>query len=1125
MQKLNGSILYSASDLVAFLGCEHSITLALRNLETPLPQAEDDASARLVMDKGMAHERAVLEGFRAQGRVIEIPEHGDPVALAAQTLAAMREGAPMIYQGTLRSQRLYGRTDFLRRVERPSSLGEYGYEVLDTKLALNPKAKFAVQLAFYSDLLEEAQGAAPDAMHVILGDGREANLRVAEYDHYVGQARDRFLEFVDTKPATRPERVAGCSTCCWRDVCNAQWDDEDHLNRVTGIRRDQIRKLHAAGIATLAGLATSSDATVPKMLPDTVRKLAAQASLQLARRASGKPDYQVLSVEAGRGFHRMPAPNPGDLFFDMEGDPFEEGGLEYLFGVQYDDGDGRKFNALWAHDRKAERRAFEQFIDFVVDRVRRYPDLHIYHYSHYEPNALKDLMTLHGTREAQLDDLLRAEKFVDLYKVVREAIRTSEPGLSIKDLEVFYMPPREGVIQDAGGSIVHYEAWKQTRDRGELELIEAYNADDCRSTHLLREWLLALRPSNLPWFEASRDEDENKARAKSERVQEIEARLAGYRAQLLAGVPEDVGARSPEEQATALLMALLDFHRRAAKPEYWALFARRDLTDEELVEDVECLGMLERTGTPPQRIASSHLHEYSFPEQETKLRAGKDVVRCDTAQRLGTIHSLDEAALRVTLKIGNKREAPARLSVGPGGPIDTRALRDAVWRVADAVIAGDASRFRAARAFLHRDPPRLRGREPGMPVLAGNDGLDVEALRAIEALDESYLFIQGPPGAGKTTIGSRLIVDLLRAGRRVGVTSNSHKVIHNLLNAVEQRAQEAQFAFDGVKKSSSVDADSTYESDHIHSVATNEDAIASQAQLLAGTAWLFADPALEGQVDYLFVDEAGQVSLANLMAVATSARNLVLLGDHMQLGQPIQGKHPEHSGSSALEYLLDGRATVPADRGIFLSTSYRMHERVCRFISEAVYDGRLQPDPANQRRRLALDHRAHPALRQTGIRFQPVTHAGRKQRCIEEAESVKDIVASLTAQRWIDKDGSERPITLDDILVVAPYNAQVNLLRELLPCDARIGTIDKFQGQEAAVVLVSMTSSSGADLPRNIEFLYDKNRLNVAVSRAKCLAVVLASPALLHVDCGTPEQMALVNTLCWLRDYADGLDM
>ena len=280
------------------------------------------------------------------------------------------------------------------------------------------------------------------------------------------------------------------------------------------------------------------------------------------------------------------------------------------------------------------------------------------------------------------------------------------------------------------------------------------------------------------------------------------------------------------------------------------------------------------------------------------------------------------------------------------------------------------------------------------------------------------------------------------------------------------------------------------------------------------------DPALEHSLDYLFVDEAGQVSLANLVASGTAAKNLVLLGDQMQLGQPIQGVHPGRSGESTLDYLLDGLATIPPDRGIFLPTTWRMHADVCRFISEAVYDGRLSPEPANQRQTLLLDSRAHPALRPTGIVFFPLEHDGNSQRSAEEADAIRALYASLLEQRYRDKEGEERAMGMDNILVVAPYNSQVNLLRSVLPFGARVGTIDKFQGQEAEAVLISMATSSGDYLPRNIEFLYDKNRLNVAISRAKCLAVVVASPALLHIKCKTPQQIELVNTLCWVRSHA-----
>ena len=290
--------------------------------------------------------------------------------------------------------------------------------------------------------------------------------------------------------------------------------------------------------------------------------------------------------------------------------------------------------------------------------------------------------------------------------------------------------------------------------------------------------------------------------------------------------------------------------------------------------------------------------------------------------------------------------------------------------------------------------------------------------------------------------------------------------------------------------------------------------------LIAGTAWLFADPEFDQALDFLFVDEAGQVCLANLIAMGTSARNIVLMGDQMQLGQPIQGVHPGQSGLSSLEYLLEGAATIAPDRGIFLGTTWRMHPDVCQFISDAVYDSRLHAESQNGRRVLVLNERADPNLRSSGIRFLAAEHEGCSQESQQEAEMVRSLFDNLLAQRYRDTDGAEHAIGLENILVVAPYNVQVNLLKRVLPAGARVGTVDKFQGQEAEVVIVSMTTSSGDDLPRNIEFLFSKNRLNVAISRARSLAIVIASPDLLSIRCRSPEDMALVNTLCWVRDEA-----
>jgi len=339
---------------------------------------------------------------------------------------------------------------------------------------------------------------------------------------------------------------------------------------------------------------------------------------------------------------------------------------------------------------------------------------------------------------------------------------------------------------------------------------------------------------------------------------------------------------------------------------------------------------------------------------------------------------------------------------------------------------------------------------------------------------------------------------------------------------VERVASQNGIVFHGVKKSTK--EESEFNGRYIHDVFSNEDALSIEWQLVAGTAWLFSDPWADKSFDYLFVDEAGQVALANLIAMGTSAKNIVLLGDQMQLGQPIQGIHPGRSGESSLDYLLNGMATIPPEQGIFLNTTWRMHPDVCKFISDAVYDGRLKPEPSNIKRRLVLSKNAHPALKPAGVVYIPAQHDACSQRSEEEAFIVEEIYKSLLRQHYIDKDGVKNPLTEDNILVVAPYNMQVNLLKKTLHKKARVGTVDKFQGQEAEVVIVSMATSSGDYMPRHIEFLYSKNRLNVALSRAKCLAMLVANPALMSIKCSTIDQMALVNTLCWVRDYSERSD-
>jgi uncharacterized protein len=551
------------------------------------------------------------------------------------------------------------------------------------------------------------------------------------------------------------------------------------------------------------------------------------------------------------------------------------------------------------------------------------------------------------------------------------------------------------------------------------------------------------------------------------------------------------------------------------------MFDRQGRNDEELINDADCLGGLRTDPTsPPAREqkarSKSTIYTYRFPAQDFKIRVRDECLRSDTLEAAGQVITIDEPALRIQLKLGPSRSPLSDgLSLIPAGPIGDEVLRAAIYRFADSVLTGNTP-YLAVEAILKRDLPTLRGRPRGAPLVDGGRDVVTASIDAIEAMVDSYLLVQGPPGAGKTYTSSHAIVELLAKGFKVGVSSNSHKAINKLLSDVETLAAERAFSFSGVKKSTT--EDQALNGKVIQDVFENKD-VDVTADLLAGTAWLFARPDLDRVLDYLFVDEAGQVALANVVAMGLSARNIVLIGDQMQLGQPIQGVHPGDSGNSVLEFLLGTAATVPPERGIFLSTTRRMHQEVCEFISEAVYDGRLKPDASNQNQTLILTD-AHSAIKPVGLSFVELRHSGCSQKSEPEAKEVRRIFESLLAQRWINRDSLELPISVSDILVVSPYNMQVNLLRAVLPQGARVGTVDKFQGQEAAAVVISMTTSSAEELPRDIEFLFSRNRLNVAISRARCLAVIVASGRLLEVPCRTVEQMRLVNTLCWARAYA-----
>lgn len=1107
--------LFSASDLVNFMGCAHATFLDLRNLDAPIAFPPEDAQTKMLQEKGFEHERAYLERLRAEGRsVIEI-DGADIVEKAERTRAALAAGPDVIFQGAFLAGPWQGYSDFLLRIDTPSALGDYSYEVADTKLSRSAKPKHLIQMCIYADLLAREQGTTANQMHVVLGDGNVATIRVDAVKHYFAFARDRFLERIGTSVDQSAASPCGhCLYCRWATQCQTDWDATNHLSLVAGLSRGQAEALRSAGVADLVALAAlKPDQVIVGIQPETLERLRHQARLQASQRATGVRSYELLLAKPGRGLARLPWPDPGDMFFDMEGDPLFDGGLEYLFGfVTAEDGQ-EAFHEFWAHDRAEEKAAFQAAIDFIQNRLAQYPDAHIYHYAAYEESALKRLAMLHGTREAEIDDLLRNHKLVDLYRVVREAVRTSEPGYSIKNIEKFYLASmRGGEVATAGDSIVMYERWRRLGEPRLLQDIADYNRLDCSSTLQCRDWLAGMRRDELAWYSY---EPEEAARGSAEERSEAEARMAEMAHALLAG--EEGSA--PWRQ---LLVDLLEFHRRESKPSWWAVFSRRDLAHVELVEDAECLaGLTANPDVPPRPEKKSWIHSFRFPAQDFKLKPGDKPKRAGTLEPAGDVVAIDEDALTIELKLGPSRSAiEDGTALIPAGPVGDRELRAAVYRFAEAVRDGYADRYAAVVSVLRRDLPVVSGRPSGTPVVPEDGDRLAATIETLLALDSSYLLIQGPPGAGKTYTSSQAIVALLAQGKRIGIASNGHKAINQLLREVEVLAAAHDLDCCGIKKNSR-EEQMLGTGGWIEETFDNS-AVTPAHQLVAGTAWLFARPEHDQAFDYLFVDEAGQVGLANIVAMGVAAHNIVLVGDQMQLAQPIQGTHPRDSGTSAFQHLLQDHATVPRDRGVFLPETRRMHPDLCAFISAAVYDRRLRSAVDTERQRILADPGPDPeAIAPAGLRFVFVDSLACTQRSQPEAERLDRTYRALLGAAWRDKNGDEHLITFEDILVVSPYNMQVDLLKKVLPVGARVGTVDKFQGQEAAVVLISMATSSGDDLPRNIEFLYSRNRLNVAISRARCLAVIYANPHLLEVPCHTIAQMELVNGLCWARNFAD----
>jgi len=1133
MKKRGNQIVYSPSDLVTFLASPFASWMDRYYLENPDAVTPDPRSEDLILiaETGNEHEADILAQMKtAVPGLVEISMQ-DPLAFE-KTQAAIAARAPIIYQAKLASGVFEGYSDFLQL----DQTGEY--VVWDTKVARSPKPYYAIQLCCYSEMLAGTFNAGlPERFGIILGTGEEVLFRVDDFINYYRRVRDSFLELQNGFTgdfADRPEPLARVNHGRWMSHADAYLDERDHLVRVAGISVGQIRKLNAAGIDRLEQLAIANGVAVKKMAEPTLKKLTAQAKLQHETRQDrlanpdALPRFEVLNATGPNGeplgLAALPAAHSADVFFDMEGYPLMLGGLEYLFGAStINSKTGEiEFQDWWAHDRDQEKSALEGFVDWVFARWQANPGMHIYHYAAYEVSAVRRLSTRHDTRQDEVDQLLRNKVFVDLYQIVRQGLLIGEDSYSIKSVERLYRPKRKTEVATATDSIVQYARWMASLEPQDwnkssiLKGIRDYNEDDCKSTAELVQWLRTVGAQHNIKSIAGVDVEDR--RTPSPDAQ--------------ASIDTAATLRDKEDEVSTVLADLLGYHRREAKPIHWRMFDRAEKkTDQELREDPACVEGVKRNGTAVVE-KKSLLQGYTFdPSQECKLKAGERstvMFKHNIKPKLGLFTvdaSAGELKLKATQATLNEHFNGSFPDIGTLLAyefVDPGEVPKALTAVSALHLAGK----------LHAPVAALLNRKPPKHLKQVNAQSTAEAaVQICNAMSGECLVIQGPPGTGKTYTASKAIVALLAAGKSVGVTSNGHKAVANLLTECGKATRANGTSLKGIKVAGEDSGPLFQDNPQLKYVSSNAKGHAAfNGGIVGGTAWLFAYPDWQDQLDFLFIDEAGQFPLANAVAVSRCAKNLVLMGDQMQLEQPIQGSHPGDAGMSVLQYALkDTEASKPdapvfhpvisSDFGLFLGESRRMHSSVCQFISESIYERRLKSHADCDRQTISIPQQDGLLVnKSTGVVFTGIQHDGNIQQSDEEVERVVAIYNELLGRDYTDKNGQTKPLTLADFLFIAPYNAQVRALQAALPADAKVGSVDKFQGQEAPVCILSMCSSYGEYGSRGLAFILDRNRINVAISRAQCLAVVVADPRISYAEAGSLEEMSLINLFCRLAD-------
>ena len=1146
-----GKLVFSASDLTVASECEWA---QVRRIDKALGhdiRVPDNNDPMLVRagELGGVHELKQLESYKAQfpGGVVEIdrPEYLDKsrsieqqmLELSATTIEALRSKAPVVFQATFYDGDFQGFADFL--VLTP----EGDYAVYDTKLARKAKITALIQLAAYAHQLELNKIPVSPVAHLVLGDKTITAHSLSDIMPTYLLRRRKMQALIAERQANKDD---GGSAVTWNEVgfeacgrcavCEPQTEANDDLLLVSGMRSEQRAKLMAAGITTLRALAESSPARIPAFNQMSYQKIREQASLQLQTKM--KPDSKIPSFELinANSLEALPEPNPGDIFFDFEGDPlYQEGriwNLDYLFGYADDSG---KFKVIWAHNLVEEKKALIKFVKRLKKRLAHYPGMHIYHYASYEKTHLLSMAARHGFAEDFIDDLLRHGTLVDLFPIVKKSLLIGAPSYSLKKLEPIFMSEkeREGV-SSAVDSVVEYANYcslvldnKSEEAVAKLADIEQYNKRDCEATLGLRNWLVSLAGESKIELRGSRGPEF------PEDVVQPPDPLVLSLMKLIEGTPPS--ERDSDQTAVALAAAAIDFHRREENSFWWAHYDRLastledwgDTRDVYLVNSVEVERDWHIEGR--QKVARRHLKVSANPGPGSRLAVNarmflvypescSDLLKVpNSGNKIAiscSILQVIDASTFLVQETGLEHSYIPE-AVTPGAPPKTNKIEMAIRDWGKKVLKSHPKLLEDSAL----DILRRRSGFPDALQPIESESSEKEIAKTLLGINSGTLAVQGPPGSGKSVSGGKVIAELvMNHGWRVGVVSQGHEAIENLLHSVAEAGLQSHLIGKGVRSDQSVEE--VLKDEFTTWTPLKKDGYAGfirdrDAYVVGGTVWDFADPSRvsTGSLDLLVIDEAGQFSLANTIAASTASKRILLLGDPQQLAQVTLGTHPEPIDLSALGWLANGADVMPAEFGYFLPTSWRMNKAVCKVVSDNFYGSKLGSS-AKPRSLGGIDEGFYPI---------PINHSGNSTESVEEADRAVELVRDLLPRTWEEEGLS---LSLADanknIIVVAPYNAQVQLIRSKLNAAGfhriPVGTVDKFQGKEAAVAIVSMTASSALDVPRGVEFLIMPNRLNVAISRSKWAAFLLYSPGLLDYKPTNEENLAFFSKFVDLVD-------